>query len=47
MLYALNPVNLQVSVWLNGRRYAVAVMGMLGMMCAVKYGGVFGWAGMA
>lgn len=45
VLYAVNPAGLQTSVWLNGRRYAMAVMMMLGMMCAVNYGGTIGWAG--
>lgn len=46
VLYAVNPVGLQTSVWLNGRRYAMAVMMMLGMMIGAANGGIFGWCGM-
>lgn len=32
LLYAVNPVNMQTSVWLNGRRYAVNILLMLAML---------------
>ncbi len=46
ILYACNPLNNQTSVWLNGRRYQMNIILVLGMiMClGVKYGWLYAGA---
>ena len=43
LLYAINPINHQTSVWSNGRRYAVCVILVLAMMLLPKPWGLIPW----
>jgi hypothetical protein len=38
LLYCVNPVNNQTSIWLNGRRYAINIILVLAMLCIGKAG---------
>ena len=44
ILYAVNPINHQVSIWSNGRRYAVNIILVLLMMLIPKPFGLIAWA---
>ncbi len=42
ILYSCNPINNQTSIWLNGRRYAINIILVLGMMLLAPL--THGWA---
>ena len=43
ILYAVNPINHQTSIWSNGRRYAINVILVLAMLALPKPWGLLAW----